>query len=224
MSRSFELTPLSNMVGAYDGLNERVLDDASSALKFNLPNSMINNISLLAEATGVSKTEVAKDAFTKYFQQSHTWNNKRYFVEKKEKVDLSLLDQATDSTRVYVMWCPHADSIRETEYLYVCARLLDVQENTVTINPQFFTNQPFDEALIVKSEVKTPTFINFDEKVYNQFQPFPYLHNLKYEIEKKYLWDIVGWEISMDNIFKILLISIVTEVAKVINDQIEKSC
>src|SRR5690606_34611752 len=102
------------------------------------------------------------------------------------------LDKATDSTRVYVMWCPHADSIRETEYLYVCARLSNVKENTVSIIPQFFTNQPLDEALIVKSEAKAPTFMYFDEKGYDPRQPFPYLHNLKYEIEKKYIWDVVG--------------------------------
>lgn len=192
MSNSFELTPLNNMVGAYDGLTDRVLDEASVAIKFNLHTSMINNINLISEVTGVSKTEVAKEAFTKYFQQSHTLNNIRYFVEKKEKVDISLLERATDSTRVYVMWCPHPDSIRETEYLYVCARLLDVKENSVIIVPQFFTNQPLDEALIVKSEAKAPTFIYFDEKVYNPMQPLPYLHNLKYEIEKKYIWDVVG--------------------------------
>lgn len=192
MSENSKLSPLSNMVGVYESLNERNLDDASSGHKFNLPNFMGDNIGSLAVATGVSKTDVVKDALTKYFQQSHTWNNKRYFIEKKEKTaDLSLLEEATDNTRVYVMWCPHADSPRETEYLYVCARLLTVQESTITINPQFFTNQPFGEALIVKSEVKIPTFLNFDEKVYNQYQPFPYLHNLKYEIEKKYVWDIV---------------------------------
>lgn len=193
MSGSFNLTPLNNMVGSYDGLNERNLDDASSGHKFNLPNYLGDNIGVLAEATGVTKTEIARDAFIKYFQQSHSWNNKRYFVEKKERnFDLTLLEKATDNTRVYVMWCPHVDSARESEYLYVCARILAVQENTITINPQFFTHQPIDEALIIKSAVKIPMFINFDEKVYNQFQPFPYLHNLKYEIEKKYVWDIVS--------------------------------
>lgn len=164
-------------------------EDEPKAQKFILTDSLSDDIKWLADAHGSTKTDIVKEALKYYFHQSHYWNNRRFFLEKNvgPNIDLS---QANTATQVNVMWCNDKEDPLEKSAFVAC-RVLDFKEDkqTVIINPMYYLPMSMANtaALVKKSEVITPRFIDFDPD--NKFGA-PYLNNLKYEIETKYIWSI----------------------------------
>lgn len=182
----------SNTLPPYKG-HEETLGEDSSGQKFNLPTSLADDLKMLSDMEGRSKTEIVKNALLHYFYFSHLWNNKKFFIKSKKRVDSPItyvdLEKEVDSTRVSVMWCSNEDDPRENCFLVAC-RILALKEGTVIINPVFYLNSPSEEALLVKSNVVKADFYGFEPNGSGP-QSYPYLHNLKYEIEYQYIWSIL---------------------------------
>lgn len=163
--------------------------DEPKAQKFILTDSLSEDIRWLADAEGTTKTDIVKEALKHYFHQSHYWNNKRLFLEKTSGLNIDI-SQANTATQVNVMWCNDKEDPLEKSAFVAC-RLLDFNEDeqTVIINPMYYLpiSMANDTALIKKSEVVVPRFIDFDPN--NKFGA-PYLNNLKYEIKTKYIWSM----------------------------------
>lgn len=172
-------------------------DDEAKAQKFILTDSLSEDIGWLSEAENLSKTDIVKRALHHYFSRSQHWNNKRYFLEKANgpKVDIS---KATTHTEVNVRWCNEkTDPVSKS--IFVACHILDVDGDDVLINPIYYPSVSMsdDAALIQKSGAVVPGFIDFDPynvlnpyNFYNPPQP-PYLNQLTYKINSKYLWPIV---------------------------------
>ncbi|WP_207804110.1 hypothetical protein, partial [Psychrobacter sp. JCM 18903] len=171
-------------------------DDEAKAQKFILTDSLSEDIGWLSEAENLSKTDIVKRALHHYFSRSQHWNNKRYFLEKASgsKVDIS---KATTHTEVNVRWCNEkTDPVSKS--IFVACHILDIDGDDVLINPFYYPSVSMsdDAALIQKSEAIVPGFIDFDP--YNLLNPYnfynppkpPYLNQLTYKINSKYLWPI----------------------------------
>lgn len=165
-------------------------NEQAKGQKFMLPISLSNDLDWLAEQHGCSKTDIARAALNGYFSQNHYWNNKRYFVEPKNKyeIDESLLSNMSTTTTVHIMWTNQKDDPAE-KYAFVSCRVLDIKEKSLVVNPMFYLplTTAKGDMLIKKSDRVTPGFIDFDPNVYSAA---PFLYNLKYEVEFKYIWDV----------------------------------
>ncbi len=175
-------------VGKYVA-NQGSPDDEAKAQKFILTESLSEDIKWLSDAEHLNKTEIVKKALDAYFLRSHYWNNKRFFLERasETKIDLS---EANTATQVKVMWCNEKSDPLDKSAFVAC-RILDIDGDNILINPLYYLPMSManDAALIKKSEVVVPGFIDFDpNNVYNLAPPF--LNQLTYQIPSKYIWSI----------------------------------
>lgn len=180
----------TNNVPTYEGHEEK-LGESISAQKFTLPMSLANELKTLADLESISKTELVRKALHQYFYLSHIYNNKRVFLKPKLGVVKSVtyedLLKEGNNSRVSVMWANNDKEPRE-KCQFVCCRIVDLSESTVVINPSFYLIPSSEESSPKKSEVIKPEFYEFDPNTSNSF---PYLHNLMYEIEHCYIWQIL---------------------------------
>lgn len=168
--------------------NQSNPDDEAKAQKFILTEDLSEKISWLSDIEGVTKTEIVKKALHNYFSRSHYLNNTRYFLEKASgpKIDLSKVN--TD-TEVNVRWCNgKKDPVHKS--IFVACNILDIIDDNVLIHPIYYPAVPMQDnaALIEKSELIVPEFIDFDPL--NMEAGVPYLNQLTYEVKSKYLWPI----------------------------------
>lgn len=180
----------SNVVAEYEG-HEEMLGEIPLAQKFNLPQSLAENLKTLSDLEGSSKTDIVKKALYDYFFFSHHWNNKKFFLKPKngvqKQINRDVLAKEGDNTRVSVMWCTNEDDPREKCFFVAC-RVVGLKKNTAVINPIFYLYHPTEEASLEKSDVVKPEFYEFDPNLRSQL---PFLNNLKYEIEFQYIWSIL---------------------------------
>lgn len=163
-------------------------DDEAKAQKFILTESLAEEINWLSDAESITKTEVVKKALHNYFSRSHHINNRRYFLEKANgpKMDLS---KANTNTEVNVRWCNNkTDPVDKS--IFVACHILDINGDNILIRPMYYpvVSLVDNAALIEKSEPIAPGFIDFDPN--DIYSGVPYLHQLKYWINSKYLWPI----------------------------------
>lgn len=180
----------SNVVADYKG-HEEIPGEDPLAQKFNLPQSLAEDLQTLSDLEGTSKTNIVRKALYDYFSFSHIWNNKRLFLKPKggeqRQISRDVLAKEGDGTRVSVMWCTNEDDPREKCFFVAC-RVVGLKKNTVVINPVFYLYHPTEEASLEKSDVIKPEFYEFDPSLRSQV---PFLNNLKYEIEFQYIWAIL---------------------------------
>ena len=168
--------------------NQSNPDDEAKAQKFILTKDLSDNINWLSDIEGVTKTEIVKKALHSYFSRSHYLNNARYFLEKANgpKVDLS---KVNSDTEVNVRWCNgKTDPVHKS--IFVACHILNIDGDSVLIHPIYYPDVPMfgNAAKIYKSEQVVPEFIDFDP--HNIDSVLPYLHQLTYEVNSRYLWPI----------------------------------
>lgn len=176
--------------------NPYEIEQQSIPLKVTLPESLLNDLSLLAQSLGKSKTEMVRDALIYTMQNTAVWNTRCYFFQPNDVNDeacnhrLSQLEAAPKGTLIKVAGlqvdAPDRASILIGNLIRVKGEKVSFELPT-TFRPTVLSGSVWKDSLNVKMTAGELVVPNSDE-VPNPFGG-QYTRFI-YTIDIKYVWDI----------------------------------